>query len=405
MKERLLIVGHGMASVRLCEDLITFAPDRFDITIVGAEPRLAYNRVLLSALLAGDVAEDDLTLRPSEWYAQHGIRVITGRRVTRLDLDARRAVLENGAQCLFDRVALATGSEAARLPIPGMDLPGVMTFRDFGDMPDLLDAAVQGVRVAVIGGGLLGIEAACSLAKGGAKVTLVHVMDRLMERQLDARSAAFLKRAVERKGVQVLLNAQTVAVHGDAKADSLRFADGSELRVDLVVVAIGVRPSIALARTADLPVKRGILVDDKMTTAVPFVHALGECAEHRGTVYGLVEPAYDQARVLARLWAGDVDARYEGTVLATNLKVSGIPVFSAGDFLGEETTRDIVFEDRGAGQCRKLVVRGHQLVGAALVGEASDALWYRDLIRSGEDISALRHNILFGRALCEQSSV
>ncbi|RFB79864.1 NAD(P)/FAD-dependent oxidoreductase [Methylovirgula sp. 4M-Z18] len=404
MKERLLIVGHGMASVRLCEDLMTFAPDRFDVTIVGAEPRLAYNRVLLSALLAGEVAESDLTLRPSDWYAQHGVRVISGQRVTGLDLGGRTAALENGTSVAFDRVVLATGSVAARLPIPGMDLPGVMTFRDFADMPGLSDAAARGARVAVVGGGLLGIEAACSLAKGGAKVTLVHVMDRLMERQLDPRSAAFLKRAVERKGVQVLLNAQTVAVGGSTKAESLRFADGSELHVDLVVVAIGVRPNVALAQTADLPVKRGILIDDQMTTVVPFVHALGECAEHRGTVYGLVEPAYDQARVLARLWAGNADARYEGTILATNLKVSGIPVFSAGDFLGQETTQDIVFEDRGAGQCRKLVVKDNRLVGAALVGEASDALWYRDLIRRGEDISALRHNILFGRTLCEQGA-
>ena len=221
-----------------------------------------------------------------------------------------------------------------------------------------------------------------------------------MERQLDRRSAAFVERAIAGKGVRVLLDARTSAVVGTDRAEGLALASGAFLPVDLVVVAVGVRPNIGLAQAAGIPVRRGILVDDALTTAVPFVHAIGECAEHRGAVYGLVAPAYDQAQILARRWAGDETARYEGTVLSTNLKVSGIPVFSAGDFLGGEGTDDIVLEDRGAALRKKLVMRGDRLVGAVLVGEADDALWYRDLIREGRDVAAIRDGLIFGRAFC-----
>ena len=400
MTEKLLIIGNGMASVRLCEELATHAPGRFETTVVGAEPRPGYNRVLLSALLAGDIGQDGINLRDEAWYGGQGIRLLTGQTVAGLDPAARTAHLANGTALPFDRVVLATGSSAIRLPIPGMTLPGVTTFRDLADLPALQEAARLNRRIAVIGGGLLGIEAAYGLAKGGAKVILVHVMDRLMERQLDRRTAAFLKRAVERKGIRVLLNAQTQEVAGDDKAEALVFADGSRLPVDRVVVAVGVRPAISLAKDADLPVGRGILVDDGLATVVPFIHAIGECAEHRGQVYGLVEPAYEQARVLARRWGGDTKAAYEGTALSTNLKVSGIPVFSAGDFLGDNND-DILLEDRGAGLCKRLVLKDNRLIGAAMVGEAEDAVWYKDLIRRGSDISAIRESLIFGRAFCE----
>jgi len=314
---------------------------------------------------------------------------------------ARIATLADGTAIPFDRAVLATGSTPFRLPIPGMDLPGVMTFRDMADLPALQEAARLKKRIAVIGGGLLGIEAAYGLRKGGAEVTLVHVMDRLMERQLDRRTAAFLKRAIEGKGIRVLLNAQTSEVMGSEKAEALNFGDGTSLPLDLVVVAVGVRPAVELAKAADLPVKRGILVDDRLTTVVPFIHAIGECAEHRDIVYGLVQPAYEHASILARHLGGDARAAYEGTALSTNLKVSGIPVFSAGDFLGEGEKNDIILEDRGAGLCKRLVLKDNRLVGAALVGEADDAIWYRDLIRNGTDISAIRENLIFGRAFCE----
>jgi len=404
VREKLLVIGNGMASVRLCEELMAHAPDRFETTVVGAEARAGYNRVLLSALLAGDIGEADIALRGADWYRDQAIRLETGRRVVRLDLNGRAAFLDNGAAIAFDRVVLATGSTPARLPLPGMDLPGLMTFRDHGDLPALREAASRRSRVAVIGGGLLGIEAAYGLAKRGAEVTLVHVMDRLMERQLDRRAAAFLKRAIEQKGIRVLLNAQTSTVLGAGRAEALAFADGASLRVDLVVVAIGVRPNVDLARESDLAVGRGILVDDALTTVLPFVHAIGECAEHRGVVYGLVAPAYEQARVLVRQWAGDAGALYRGAAPSTHLKVSGVPVFSTGDFLGEEGTDDIVLEDRGAGLYKKLVLRGERLVGAALVGEADDALWYDELITQGRDISAIRDSLVFGRAFCESAS-
>jgi nitrite reductase (NADH) large subunit len=404
VKEKLLIIGNGMASVRLCEELMTHAPDRFETTVVGAEPQPGYNRVLLSALLAGDIGEADIALRGADWYRESGIRLLTGRRVERLDLVGRVAVLADGSLIAFDRVALATGSSAVRLPAPGMTLAGVTTFRDLADLQRLQQAAQDGLRVAVIGGGLLGIEAACGLSERGAGVTLVHAKDRLMERQLDRRSAAFLERAIARKGVRVLLNAQTTAVAGADRAEALVLESGASLPVDLVVVAVGVRPNIGLARTAGIPVNRGILVDDALTTAVSFVHAIGECAEHRGAVYGLVAPAYEQARILARCWAGDETVRYEGTALSTNLKVSGVPVFSAGDFLGGEGTDDIVLEDRGAALRKKLVMRGDRLVGAVLVGEADDALWYRDLIREGRDVAAIRDGLIFGRAFCEEAA-
>ena len=400
MTERLLIIGNGMASVRLCEELVARAPDRFSITVAGAEPRAGYNRVLLSALLSGDVGEADILLRDERWYSAHGVRLLTGRRVETLDLTACIAVLSDTTQVAFDRAVFATGSTAMRLPIPGMSLPGAASFRDFADLATLREAARKKRRVAVIGGGLLGVEASHALAKGGAAVTLVHAMDRLMERQLDMRSATFLKRAVERKGVRVRLNAQTVAVTGQSHAEGLQFSDGASLAADLVVVAVGVRPNVALAQTAGLRVGRGILVDDQLTTDARFVHAVGECAEHRGAVHGLVEPAYDQARVLARLLAGEEGARYQAAPLATNLKVSGVPVFSAGEFVGGPGVDVLSLEDRALGICKKLTLRGDRLIGAVLVGDADDALWYRELIREGRDVAPFRENLIFGRAFC-----
>jgi len=396
--ERLLIVGNGMAGVRFCEDFAAPAADRFAVTIVGAEPRPGYNRVLLSALLAGDANEADILLREEAWYKTRGIRLLTGRRVEKLDLAARVATLADGEGIAFDRAVLATGSTAARLPIPGMNLPGVMTFRDLADLPVLRDAAARKQRVAVVGGGLLGIEAACGLARGGAALTLVHVMDRLMERQLDAGAAAFLKRAVERKRVTVRLDTQTLAVAGERRAEGLVFADGARLAADLIVVAIGVRPNIALAKEADLAVARGVIVDDELTASAPLIHAIGECVEHRGMIYGLVEPAYEQARVLARWLSGDATARYQGTALSTNLKVSGIPVFSAGSFDGAPGAETIVFEDRALGIRKALTPRGDRLIGATLVGEADEAPWYRDLIRQGTNVAPIRESLIFGRA-------
>ncbi len=394
-QERLLIVGGGMAGVKLVEELARRDLRRFAITIVGDEPRPGYNRVLLSALLAGDVSEDDIRLKDAAWYRGLGVRLITGDPVVAVDPAARTAMLGSGEVVAFTHGVFATGSKPIRLPIPGADLPGVIAFRDLEDVAQLAAAATTGRRIAVIGGGLLGIEAAYGLAKRGADVTLVHVMDSLMERQLDRRAAVVLKRELERKGVKVLLSRQTTRVLGAHAAEGLAFASGGALAADLVVFAVGIRPNAVLASAAGLPVGRGIVVDDHMASAMPGFHAIGECAEHRGIVYGLVEPAYQQAAALADSLCGKAGG-YRGSVLSTNLKVSGVPMFSAGDFVGGAGAEEILAEDRKAGLYKKLVIRDDRLVGVVLVGEADDALWYLDLIRSGADVSLLRRDLMFG---------
>jgi nitrite reductase (NADH) large subunit len=396
-QQQLLIIGGGMAGVKLVEELAKRDARGFAVTIVGEEPRPGYNRVLLSALLAKDVSEADIRLKDAAWYRGLGVRLITGDPVVAVDPAARTAMLGSGEIIPFHQCVFATGSKPIRLPLPGADLPGVISFRDLEDVAALETAAGAGQRVAVIGGGLLGIEAAYGLAKRGADVTLVHVMDSLMERQLDRRAALVLKREIERKGVKVLLSRQTARVLGEHQAEGLAFTDGSAIKADIVVFAVGIRPNATLASSAGLPVGRGVIVDDRLASASAGFHAIGECAEHRGTVYGLVEPAYQQAAVLADALCGQAGA-YRGSVLSTNLKVSGVPVFSAGDFVGGAGAEEIVAEDRKAGLYKKLVIRDGRLAGVVLVGEADEALWYLDLIRSGADVGLLRRDLMFGPA-------
>lgn len=401
---RLLVIGNGMASVRLVECLVATAPGRFAITVVGAEVQAGYNRVLLSALLAQEIGPADIILRTADWYRDNGIELITADAVTGVDAEGRVATLGSGRRIGFDDCVFATGSQAIRLPIPGIDKPGVMTFRDLDDIGTMEAAITAGRKIAVIGGGLLGIEAAYGLARRGADVTLVHVMDRLMERQLDERAAFMLRRALQRKGVGLKLGAQTVAVTGEDCATGLAFADGTTLAADLVICAVGIRPNAALAQAAGLAVNRGICVDDHMAASRPGFHAIGECAEHRGVAYGLVEPAYAQAATLAATLAGQ-DEAFTGMVLATNLKVSGVPVFSAGDFMGGAATVSAIFEEHQRGHYRKLVFSGDRLVGCVLVGDADDGLWYLGLIRSGTDIASIRRDLIHGRAFVEAAGL
>ena len=285
-----------------------------------------------------------------------------------------------------------------RLNVPGADLAGVHTFRDSRDVDLLLTLAAQKKRVVVVGGGLLGLEAAYGLAKAGAPVTLLHLMDRLMERQLDAPAAELLKSLVERKGIEVLLNANTARLHGETRVEGVELADGRRIDADAVIFAAGIRPNVALAKDAGIPVNRGIVVDDHLQTSAPDIFAIGECAEHRGICYGLVEPAYEQARVLARHLAGGATS-YGGSVVATNLKVSGVSAFSAGDFLGVDGSEAIVLSDARGGAYKKLVISGGRLTGAVLVGDVADALWYLELIRGREPIAAIRKHMMFGRSL------
>ena len=403
MSEPLVIIGNGMAAARLVDEIAKRALGRYAVAVVGEEPLLAYNRVLLSALLADEVAPTDVELKPARWWRDRGVTLRYGARATSVDVAGRTITLANGARLAFSKAVFATGSRPIRLTTPGMELSGVMTFRDICDVSAMRAQAAPGAPVVVIGGGLLGLEAAHGLAKAGACVTLIHLMDRLMERQLDAAAAGMLRRAVEARGVKVLLKSETARVVGSRRAEAIELKDGRTLPADLVVVAVGVRPNATPAAEAGIAVNRGIVVDDHLETSAPGVFAIGECAEHRGICYGLVQPGYEQADVLARRLAGET-AHYPGSILATNLKVSGVDVFSAGDFLGGPGTESIVLHDPGLGVYRKLVIAQDRLVGAVLCGDNSDAAWYLDLIRSGRPIGALRDDLAFGRALADRQA-
>jgi nitrite reductase (NADH) large subunit len=341
---------------------------------------------------------DDIELKPRHWWRAAGVSALSGCKVVEIDAAARRVVLDNGSNVDCSTVVLATGSRAVRLPIEGADLPGVHTFRDVQDVEALSRLEGKGARAVVIGGGLLGLEAAYGLARRGVDVTLAHVMDRLMERQLDAAAADILRRLVEEKGVRVLLNANARRINGSGRVEAIEFADGRMVPADAVIFAVGIQPNADLARQAGLDVGRGVKVDDGLKTNEAGVFAIGECAEHRGVCYGLVEPAYEQGRVLAMRLAGQ-DGSYGGSVVSTNLKVSGVRVFSAGDYLGEDNARRIVCKDPRMGIYRKLVIRGDRLVGAILVGDTSGAADFLDLIRSGADISSMRDELMFGAPL------
>jgi nitrite reductase (NADH) large subunit len=399
MAEPLVIVGKGMAATRLVEELGLQALGRHAIAVIGEEPRLAYNRVLLSPLLAGEIAESDLELKPAAWWRARGVSTFYGKAVTAIDRASRTVTLTGGLSLPYGKLVLATGSRPIRLACPGAELPGVQTFRDMSDVAAMRPQAERGARIVVIGGGLLGLEAATGLARAGGRVTLVHLADRLMERQLDAEGAAMLAAAIDYRGVTIRLNSATERFIGTDKVEAVGLSDGSVIPADLVVVAIGVRPNADLARSAGLPVERGILVDDRLATEDPNIFGLGECIQHRGQVYGLVEPAYEQARVLAAGLAGK-DAVYAGSLLATNLKVSGVGVFSAGDIEADAACETIVLRDPDAGIYRKFVLREGRLVGCILVGETQGALFYLRLIRSEQDVSGLRADLPFGESYC-----
>jgi nitrite reductase (NADH) large subunit len=402
MSEPLVVIGNSMAAARFVEELAKRALGRYAVAVIGEEPRLAYNRVLLSALLAREVGVSEIELKPALWWRERGVTLRYGMRATAVDPTARKVRLSSGTQLPFSKLVFATGSRPIKLAIPGMELPGVLTFRDIDDVNTIAKAA--GTRVVVIGGGLLGLEAAHGLAKARAQVTVVHLMDRLMERQLDERAARMLRRAVEAKGIAVRLEAETARIIGNGRVEAVELRDGSTIPADAVVVAVGIRANVELARTAGLKVNRGIAVDDHLETSVMGVHAIGECAEHRGCCYGLVQPAYEQAQVLARRLAGE-NATYPGSVLTTNLKVAGVNVFSAGDFLATTAGADeIVLNDPGVGLYKKLVIADGRLIGAVLFGDIADGPWYLELIRSRSSIERLRDALAFGRELASRAA-
>ncbi len=399
MAEPLVIVGKGMAATRLVDELSQRALGRYSIAVIGEEGRLAYNRVLLSPLLAGEIAAPDIELKPAAWWKARGVSTLYGRAVEAIDRGAKTVTLSDGLTLPYGKLVLATGSKPLRPPFPGGGLSGVATFRDTRDVETMRSYAGRGARIVVIGGGLLGLEAAYGLSKAGGQVTLLHLVDRLMERQLDAEGAALLALAMAERGITVRLNSATRGFVGTDQVEGVELQDGAVIPADLVVIAIGVRPNIELAKAAGLNVNRGIVVDDGMASNEPDIFAIGECAEHRGSVYGLVEPAYEQARVLATNLAGK-PASYPGSHLSTNLKVSGVGVFSAGEFEAVGDDETVVLRDPAGGIYRKFVLREGRLAGCVLVGDTRGALFYLGLIRSGQDISAIRTDLPFGEPYC-----
>ena len=403
-KPSLVVVGNGMAGMRTVEELQKLAPDLYDITVFGAEPYGNYNRILLSPVLAGDKSVDDIMLHTRQWYAQNRIALHAGDPVETIDRRRRIVRSQSGIEVRYDRLLLATGSKPFIIPVPGHQLPGVIAFRDIHDVETMMAAARDHRHAVVIGGGLLGLEAANGLMRQGMEVTIVHVCDSLMERQLDKPAAVLLKKALERKGLRFLLEANTSEIIGKERVTAVRFKDGSEIPADLVVMAVGVRPNIELAQRARLHCERAIVVDDTLQTYDPRIYAVGECVQHRTATFGLVAPIWDQARVCGAHLAGVGHRRYVQQATATKLKVTGVDLYSAGDFIGGQDTEDLVLRDPRRGIYKRLVLKENRVVGAVLYGDVKDGPWYFDLIQNETDISSRRHQLLFGQALCAQAA-
>ncbi len=400
-KPKLVLVGNGMAGIRALEELLNLAPERYDITVFGDEPHPNYNRILLSPVLSGEQKFEEIILNSREWYEQHQITLHVGKRVTAINRAARKVTTDDSSETAYDRLILATGSRPFIPPVAGADLPGVLAYRDIADTEAMIDAAGKFRNAVVIGGGLLGLEAANGLKLRGMDVTVVHLNDWLMERQLDPTAAALLQRSLEARGIQFKLATQTEAlVQGESgRVCAVRFKDGATLPADLVIFAVGIRPNTTLAESARLFCNRGIVVNDTMQTATdPRIYAVGECVSHRGVAYGLVAPLFEQGKVLANHLAEFGIARYQGSVTSTKLKVTGIDLFSAGNFMGGEGHEEILLSDPLGGVYKKLVIKEDKLVGACLYGDTVDGAWYFKLIREGKQIHEIRDHLMFGQS-------
>jgi nitrite reductase (NADH) large subunit len=400
-KMKLVMVGNGMAGVRTLEELLKIAPDLYDITVFGAEPHPNYNRILLSPVLAGEQTVDEIVLNPLSWYAEHGITLHLGKKATTIDRVKRVVRAEDGTEAPYDRLLLATGSTPFILPVPGKDLAGVVAYRDIADTEAMIDAATKYKHAVVIGGGLLGLEAANGLMQRGMQVTVVHIMPWLMERQLDDVAGGLLQKSLEDRGIRFEIGAQTEALipDRDGRVMAVRFKDGREIPADLVVMAAGIRPNTALAESAGLHCSRGIVVNDTLqTTTDPRIYAVGECAAHRGIAYGLVAPLFEQGKVCATHLGHFGIGRYTGSQTSTKLKVTGIDLFSAGDFMGGPGSEEIVLSDPYAGVYKKLVIRDDKLIGACLYGDTVDGSWYFKLVREGRKVGEIRDRLMFGES-------
>lgn len=398
MKEKLVMIGNGMAGMRTIEELLKIAPDMYDITVFGDEPYGNYNRILLSPVLAGEKTIDDIMLNSLEWYEENKIKLHAGKRVSKINRIARTVTSEDGVVEEYDRLLIATGSKPFIIPIPGHDKEGVIAFRDINDVDTMLDATRNYKHATVIGGGLLGLEAANGMMQHGMSVTVVHLGDTLMERQMDSVSGKMLKTSLEEKGMDFRMEAQTAEITGNGRVSGIKFADGSSIETDLVVMAVGIRPNMELAQKAGLHCERGIVVNDTLQTYDPRIYSVGECVQHRNNTYGLVAPLFEMAKVCANHLAQMGIGLYEGSVTSTKLKVTGIDLFSAGDFIGDDETEEMVMQDATSGLYKKLVLKNNQLVGAVLYGDTKEGAWYFQLIRSGQNISDIRDKLLFGES-------
>lgn len=397
-KQKLVVIGNGMAPGRMLEHLFETAPDAYDVTIFNAEPRVNYDRIMLSPVLSGEKSFEDIIIHGDGWYIEHGVMLYKGHKVVEIDRAAKTVRSEHGEVASYDRLVIATGSAPFIIPVPGHDLPGVLTYRDLDDVDAMLLAAQSRGKAVVIGGGLLGLEAAAGLRERGMDITVIHLMPSLMERQLDPAAGYLLERELESRGISIVTKASTKRILGDTRVEGIELEDGTVIPATLVVMAVGIRPSAALAKQAGLGVNRGIVVSDNMQTSDPDIYALGECVEVNGNVYGLVAPLYQMAEAAAAHLCGETDRRFVETATATKLKVTGINLYSVGDFTEAEDREEIVLRDAAAGIYKRLVLKDNRIIGVVLYGETADGAWFFDHLKKQTDISEMRETLIFGQA-------
>lgn len=397
-KMKLVLVGNGLAGMRCLEDLLDMAPDRYEITVIGEEPWGNYNRIMLSPVLSGDKTIEDIMLHSHAWYSEKGIQLIADDPAIKIDRPRKQVHTQKGMVVNYDRLILATGSKPFIPPIAGTDLKGVMSFRDIYDVNQMLEYSKNKKNAVVIGGGLLGLEAAYGLKRRGMNVTVLHLMDRIMDRQLDSRASQMLRHSIEEKGIKIITEANTEALLGvDGHVNQIRLKDGTLLDADLVVFAVGIRPNISLAQSAGLRTQRGVMVNDTMQTYDPSIYAVGECIEHRSQTFGLVEPLWGQAFICASHLAEHGSLTFKAPTVPTQLKVSGVDVFSAGNFEPSEDFEDIILNDEKRQIYKRIIIQHDKVIGAVLFGDTEDGAWYAELIADETPISNIRNKLLFGR--------
>lgn len=399
-RERLVLVGNGMAGMNTIEHILKLSPGAYDITVFGKEDYPNYNRIMLSYVLEGSKTIDDIILNESDWYGENGIRLHTGVTVIRIDTEAKIVLTSDGRQTRYDKLILATGSDPFMLPLPGADQEGIVSFRDIKDCEKMTEAAKTRRKASVIGGGLLGLEAAKGLLKLGMEVTVVHLFEELMEKQLDPTASHMLQAELERQGLKFLTGKQTEEILGDGHVTGLRFKDGTVLETDFLVMAVGIKPNTAVAKASAIQVNRGIVVDDYMRTSAPGVYAVGECNEHRGVCYGLVAPLFEQGMVLAKHLCGVETKPYEGSALSTKLKISGVDVFSAGEFMDAPELKVVRVHDDWRSVYKKVLLRDNKIVGGVLFGDVTESSRLAQWIKNGTEMTADIHAAIAGEGCC-----